>query len=377
MKKLIFLTLLLGLFGCATLIPQGGPSTQAIKEADSEFLTVVELNPKIVGFLKNSTFDYKQQVKDLQIERYSPKIDRGDVLEIVIYETPPAILFASQSPLSLSQGVLSFNVPLQVVDDEGFITVPFVGRVYVRGKTPEQVAQQIEKSLSGKANKPQVVVSIRGFQSSYVTVIGHVRENRLVALNYNISTILDVLGAVGGTTSPINKTLVKITRDSKELTIPLEEIVKNPELNINLKPGDVITVVFQNQSATILGATGRNTELDFEAVGINLAQALARAGGLRDDIAHAKGLFVFRFEDKELLDKLGIPYRAYTQDGKVPVVYNIDLSKGESVLLLREFPVKDKDIIYVSTAPAVQLKKFLSTISDIIQPIFMIRVLTR
>lgn len=69
--------------------------------------------------------------------------------------------------------------------------------------------------------------------------------------------------------------------------------------------------------------------------------------------------------------------RAITQDGRVPTVYNFDLSKGESFFLLREFELKDKDIVYVSTAPAVQLRKFLQTISDIITPIFQIRILTR
>ncbi|WP_448584485.1 polysaccharide biosynthesis/export family protein [Thermocrinis sp.] len=373
---LIFLSLLL-ISGCAFIIPQAGPSTQAIKEADSEYLTLIDLTPRLVGAFSASKPSYIDIMKELKTERYSPRIDRGDVLEVVIYETPPAVLFASQSPLAVSAGPVAFAVPPQIVDDEGFITVPFVGRVYVRGKTPEQVGRFIEDSLRGKANKPQAVVSIRGFHSSYVTVMGHVRENRSVPLTYNIATLLDVLGAVGGPTSPINKTVIKITRGSKEVLVPLEEVIKNPQLNINLQPGDIITVIYQNQYITVLGATGKNAEIDFEAMGINLAQALARAGGLRDEIAHAKGVFVFRFEDKEILDRLNIPYKAYTKDGKVPVVYNIDLSKGESVLLLREFPVRDKDIIYVSTAPAAQLKKFTSIISDIVQPILLIRALTR
>jgi polysaccharide export outer membrane protein len=381
-KIAIFFIISLILSGCAHLIPQAGPSTQAVRSAESEYLTLIDLTPKLVSTFSVPNQNYKEQISKFQTERYSPRIDRGDILDIVIYETPPAVLFTSSSSIysfqgSQNQGPQSFNLPSQMVDDEGYITVPFVGRVFVKGKTPEQIAQYIEKQLTEKANKPQVIVSLRAFHSSNVTIFGQIKENKSFPLTYNISTLLDVLGAVGGPTSPLNKTLVKITRSSKEITIPLEELIRNPELNINLKPGDIITVIYQDQSVTILGATGKNMELDFEAIGINLSQALARAGGLKDDIAHAKGVFVFRYESKEFLDKINIPYKAYTKEGKVPVVYNIDLSKAESVLMLRDFPVKDKDIIYVSTAPAIQLKKFLSIISDVIQPAFMIKVLIK
>jgi len=384
--KRVFIPILITFFimGCAQLsylIPQAGPSTQPIKGADSEYLTVVEVTPSLIPNFIVYKSDFSSLFKDFESERYSPRIDKGDVLEVIIYETPPAVLFSSSTVTSIApfqtQGHSTFVLPQQIVDDEGYITVPFVGRVFVKGKTPEQVAKEIEKKLEGKANKPQVIVSLSSFHSSTVTVLGHVKESRTIPLTYNISTLLDVLGVVGGPTSPVHKTLIKVSRGSKEITFPLEELIKLPELNINLKPGDIITVIYQDQSATILGATGKNMELDFEATGITLSQALARAGGLRDEIAHAKGVFVFRYEDKELLDKFKISYKAYTKDGKVPMVYNFDLSRAETVLLFRDFPIKNKDIIYVSTAPAVDLKKFLSTVSEVIQPIFMIKVLSK
>jgi polysaccharide export outer membrane protein len=48
-----------------------------------------------------------------------------------------------------------------------------------------------------------------------------------------------------------------------------------------LQAGDVITSLFQPLHGT--WATGKNEELNFEAQGISLAQALARAGGLTPD----------------------------------------------------------------------------------------------
>ena len=58
-----------------------------------------------------------------------------------------------------------------------------------------------------------------------------------------------------------------------------------------------------NRGPTLsLGSTGRNEEINFEAQGITLAQALARAGGLNDARSDARGVFIFRFEPKAALD---------------------------------------------------------------------------
>ena len=371
------MSLSLFLSACSYMIPQGGPTTTAVLTAD-ERIVVLTLNPEITLKLKGEKESFRDKLRTFLSRPYSPRIGRGDVLEIYVYETPPAVfLSASLSSQGYGGGLVSAALPPQLVDDEGYINVPFVGRVKVLGKRPEEVSREIEKKLAGVANHPQVVVKVPTFTSSTVTVFGHVRESRRVPLGYNTSTLLDVLASVGGVTSPINKTLVKISRGGEDITLPLEEVLSDPELNINLKPGDIVNVIYKTQSATILGATGRNMELEFEAKGISLSQALGRAGGLRDDIAHAKGLFIFRFEREEVLKSLGISYKSHTRDRKVPVVYRLDLSDPVSVFLLKEFELKDGDIVYVSTAPAVQLGKFLAMIRDIIQPVFMIEVLSR
>lgn len=373
---IVFCVFVLNLYGCSYIVPQSGPSTYSVISESN--VIVVNLNPEIALKFKQEENDIKGKIKDFVTPAYSPSIGKGDILEVVIYESPPGVLLSSSPSVILQpEGISSLTVPPQMVDEQGYISIPFAGKLYVLGKKPEEVANEIQRRLSKKANRPQVVVRLVGVRSSAVTVFGHVKESKKVTLTYTTNTLLDVLASVGGVTSPINKTLVQISRGGRKVVLPLEEIIRNPELNINLKPGDIITVIYKTQSATILGATGRNMELEFEARGITLSQALGRAGGLRDDINHAKGLFVFRFEDKNILDRAGVKYKIQTKEGKVPVVYNIDISKAESVFILRDFEIKDGDIIYLSTAPAVQLSKFLGMISDIIQPVFMIDVLSR
>jgi polysaccharide export outer membrane protein len=129
----------------------------------------------------------------------------------------------------------------------------------------------------------------------------------------------------------------------------------------------VITAMFQPLSFTVLGATGKNEEVNFEAQGISLAQALARAGGLNDARADARGVFIFRFEDAGALDWATPP--TATPEGKVPVIYQVDLRDPSAFFVAQSFPVQNKDVIYVSNAPAAELQKFMNIVVSAIYPV--------
>ena len=52
------------------------------------------------------------------------------------------------------------------------------------------------------------------------------------------------------------------------------------------------------------------------------------------------------------------------QDGKVPVVYRVDLKDPRSFLVAQHFPVNNGDVLYVSNAPAAELQKFLNILTS-------------
>ena len=114
--------------------------------------------------------------------------------------------------------------------------------------------------------------------------------------------LLDALAAAGGVRQPVNKMTLQVSRSGQVQAMALDAIIRDPKQNIVLQPGDVITSFFQPLSFTVLGATGKNEEINFEAQGISIAQALARAGGLQDVRADARGVFLFRFESPDVLD---------------------------------------------------------------------------
>jgi polysaccharide export outer membrane protein len=68
---------------------------------------------------------------------------------------------------------------------------------------------------------------------------------------------------------------------------------------------------------------------------------------------------------------------ATTPEGLVPVVYRIDLKKASSFFVMQSFAVNNRDIVYVSNAPAAELQKFLNLVFSVAYPVISTIQVTR
>jgi polysaccharide export outer membrane protein len=261
------------------------------------------------------------------------------------------------------------TIPNQQVAPDGAIGVPYAGRVPAAGRTPAEVQQTIEVLLASKALQPQVLVIVNKSDANAVTVAGEVVSGARVRLSPGGDRLLEVIAAAGGARAPVYETFVRLSRNDVTATIPLERLVAEPDENIYARPGDVITLARVPQTFTVFGATGRNAAIPFEAENITLSQALAKSQGLRDDLANPKGVFLFRHEPTSIVRILDKPIAARTQDGTAPVAYRFDFSDANSYLIADQFPVRDKDIIFVADAGAVQVQKLFTLLSTVTGPV--------
>jgi polysaccharide export outer membrane protein len=295
-------------------------------------------------------------------------IGPGDVIEVTIWEAPPALLFggSAQASSTTPTAANSVTLPTQMVASDGTIAIPFVGRVVVTGHTAEQIEAGIVSRLKGKANQPQVLVRVTKNNASIVTIVGDVNTSTMMPLTPKGERLLDALAFAGGAKQPVDHMAVQLSRGNVTATMPLDSIIRDPKQNIVLKPGDVVTALFQPQSFSVLGATGKNDEIQFEAKGISLAQALARSGGLSDNRADARGVFVFRFEDARLVDAKDPSVKS--ANGTVPVIYEINLRDPAAFFVTQNFPIQDHDLIYVTNSPGAEFRKFLTYIALLAAP---------
>ena len=373
----IFLSSILGsallLTGCNSIPTSGFLRSDADPKSTQPNLKGIQIVDVTDGVAKQ-LFDQRamRQFSDAFTATTSrvQTIGNGDGLEVSIWEAPPATLF---SPGTIDvrgamAGTRATTLPDQMVNSEGFISIPFAGKIQAAGQSLQAVEAEIVKRLSGKANQPEVFVRLTRNVSSNATVVGEVTNSTRVPLTPGGERLLDALAAAGGVRQPVNKMTIQITRGENVSAMPLDSIIRDPKQNVVLNRGDVVTAMFQPLSFTALGATGKNEEINFETQGISLAQALARIGGLRDERSDPQGVFIFRFEPINALTWPKQPVMS-TADGKVAVIYRIDLRDPASFFVAQTFQVNNKDLLYVSNAPVAELQKFLNVVFSVMYPV--------
>ena len=144
---------------------------------------------------------------------------------------------------------LGITVPVR---PDGKITVPLVGDVDAGGRTPSDVAADIQAQLAAYVRDPQVAVILTQLRSheylSRVRVTGAVRTP--VSLPYRQGmTVLDAVLAAGGVTEFAAPDRTELHRRegedaTKAYAIRLDRILQKGQLTTNyqVQPGDVITV---------------------------------------------------------------------------------------------------------------------------------------
>lgn len=383
-RSLAISLVLLMLSACAAL-GANGPSTSRVRSASKE--SVGSSNIQIIHVTDAVARQVASISREMQFSEAlgdAPPagtiIGRGDVLQINIWEAPPAVLFGVSTSFGAGDSTTGISAPISgmgqqtaipdmMVDDQGFITVPFAGRIRAAGLSPREVEAEIVGRLRGKAHDPQAIVQITHNSSSDVTLVGDIATNTRVALTPQGERLLDVLAAAGGVKTPINKTTIQITRGNRVVTMPLESVVRDPAQNIRLRPSDVVMAISQSLSFTALGETGTSSEVPFESTGITLAQALGRAGGLNPDRADVRGVFIFRFENPAAVSPEIASTARRTADGRIPVIYVVDLKDPASLFVAQTFPIRDKDVLYVSRAPLSDLQRFVSIAASMVFPV--------
>jgi len=152
------------------------------------------------------------------------------------------------------------------------------------------------------------------------------------------------------------------------MRVAMTRVTSDSRENIFVRPNDVITVIRDPQTFIAYGATGRNSEIPFDAEGVNLAQALSKAGGLLDSRADPSGVFVFRFEPQSIARVLFPNLPPNVSGLPVKVVYHLNMRDPNSMFLAQEFRIFNHDLVYVSNAPWTDVQKVMQVFDMALAP---------
>jgi polysaccharide export outer membrane protein len=372
-----FLCLSLGISACTAV----GPSTRAIENAPMQAaanVRVVDVDEALTQQVNVAelTGDFASRIGNAN--PIGTRVGVGDTLEVTIWEAAPAALFGTTT---MDTGIGSTiqpshpnTLPGLQVGPAGTITVPFAGQVPAAGRNLREIEQEITRRLQGRAHLPQVLVRIAHNATANVTVLGDVKNPQRVPLTPRGERALDAIAEAGGTTQPIDRMTIEINRGGTVQRMAARDLVRDPQQNVVLRSDDVVTALYQPYSFTVLGATGKNDEVRFEGVGLSLAQAIGRIGGLMDQRADPRGVFLFRWENPQLLGSRaqGLQPNA---EGLVPIIYRANLQKPETFFAAQHFRMRDGDVIYVSNSRVAELQRFVNLLSSSILPVATVRTI--
>jgi len=294
----------------------------------------------------------------------------GDELQINIYEVGMTLFggAASFGATGLPDGgdvsARSQRLGTMVVASDGTIRLPYVGRLQVAGSTAYDVQRMIEQALHGKSQSPQALVTVVNSPGNSAYVFGDISRPGRLQLSPARERLLDAVATSGGAKAVSADTLVRFTRAGRTVEMRLGDIRAGGDDDLTLLPGDLIELVRVPRSYSVFGATAKVAQIPFETPAVSLAEALARVGGPNDAQADPSAVFLFRYD------------AAAIAAGRPPVIYRLNLMKPESYFIAQNFPIRDKDLIYIANSASNPVTKFVGIINQLFSPLLTARVLT-
>jgi polysaccharide biosynthesis/export protein len=359
-RILLSLLLVVVAAGCAVM-PASGPQSWDVwaGQHDPKNLpyAFVRITPKVADILRKAV---PRLVGEFPPDRSRPKdlvFGIGDIVGVTIFEASSGGLF-----IPAEAGVRPGNfitIPPQAVDVHGNISIPYAGAIRAQGRTQVEIQQAIIDALKDRAIEPQAIVSVVEQRTSLITVLGDVGRPGRIPAQLTPERILDTISRAGGTAGPGPDEWVMLERNGRRALSPFGAFVYEPANNIYIHPNDIIYVYREPQTYLTFGALGSQQQLPFGAWRITLAEAVAKAGGLRDTEADPASVFLYRGETRDVAEAMGVDTSKF-QGPIIPIIYNINFRNPGSYLLATTFEIRNKDVIHVSNSVSVEATKFMT-----------------
>ncbi len=158
-------------------------------------------------------------------------IGPGDTVNIFVWRNPE----------------LSDTVPVR---PDGRVTTPLVEDVPAAGKTPTQLARDMEKALATYVKNPVVTVIVTSFSGPFnqqIRVVGQAAKPQALPYRDKMS-LLDVMIAVGGVNQygAGNKaTIVRMVKGQRQqFHVRIDDLLNNGDMsaNVDMLPGDILII---------------------------------------------------------------------------------------------------------------------------------------
>lgn len=383
LRRAVFVPGVAAMAACSSLPvtgPTGGGIERAARLAASG--TPGKLGFKIVEVTDATAIPVLAAVPQSTLVEATPPptdlIGPNDLLNITIYEAGVSLFGKGANRISTGsaaaataagaagpdQSAGSERLPGVRVDDQGYIRLPFVGRLRAAGHTASELQSMIRDGLRGMSQDPQVMVSIDQSVTNSVVLAGEVNRPGRFVLPTTHQTLNQTIALAGGYKGNAKDLVAQVQRGGSSYEIRMSDLLDLPQRDLAVAPGDTVTLINRPESFSSLGAPNRAEQIQFPRGRISVAEAIALAGGANPNAGDAAAIFVFRY----------VPTASGLEE---PVVYHLNMMQPGALFLSQRFMMKDQDLLYVGNAEANQPSKFIQLLSQLFVPVATARAVTR
>ncbi len=279
---------------------------------------------------------------DLLSTRTEPyRIGPQDVLLVTVWDHPEITLALGQFRTDAASGL--------VVDEEGYMYFPYVGRIRVQGLTASEARVRLTEDLTRVLKTPQVDLKVLSFRSQKVFITGEVKNPGA----YNVTdvpfTLAEAVHSAGGFLPTADDSRLLLTRGNKVWNLDFQTLMTqgNRIGNIYLKDGDSLEVPNNLESPVyMLGEVTKPGSLPMTHGILSLAKALSDSGGILGASADARSIYVIR----------------QGQAANAVDVYHLDARNPTAMVLADKFELNARDVVYVDAGTLVRFSRVMNLI---------------
>ena len=275
-------------------------------------------------------------------------IGPGDVVGIVVYRHPElmpnagAVISQQSDPTGVSVA------PGFIVDAQGEISFPYIGRTKVEGMTESAASDLIARRISPFVKDPLVSVRVQSFRSRRVYVEGEVRTPGLQIFTDVPMTLAEAINRAGSFNAGGDRSRVSLTRGDRTyvLDLPMLQRFGYDASRIPMQNGDLVNVGTREDSRVyVMGEIRNPSPLLMRNGRLTLNEALGDAGGPELNTSQPGQIYVIR-----------------NARGDVPEVFHLDAKNPVALALADRFELQPRDVVYIDPVPLVRWNRVISLI---------------
>lgn len=283
-----------------------------------------------------------------QARDHAYRVAPFDILTVTVWDHPELTIPAGEFRSPESAG--------NVVAADGTIFYPHVGTLEVAGKTVAEIRKLLSQKLSVYVRNPQVDVRVAAFRGRKVQVAGEVVAPSTLPVTDVPIRVQDAIALARGPTPEADLEHVTLTREGRVYPLNLLAVYEmgNSSQNWLLQDGDMVYVPDRRQTnvVIVMGEVKLPGVRLLNKGRMSLAEAVNEGGGLDPTAASPSEIYVIRGS-----------YDA-------PTVYRLDARSADAFLLAVQFPLRPRDVVFVSTTGLARFSRTMAQILPTIQGIW-------